>query len=170
MKQRTHVTSFGIAAHVLLVAASVAAATSSQVAYLDCVAAARASQGSVDECCFSHHPDYISAAYHDGKAPLKSCDPPFGFCHEHTVGYGYDKVDNIDTPSTPEDSITFYRCGDYRQPCSEVCEDYSDRKTTHVHSAKQWTETVWRILYSFRVRTRLHGATRSHSSEMADKL
>ena len=41
-------------------------------------------------------PRIVSATYHGGNPPRKNCEPPFGFCHEHTVGYGYDEAANVD--------------------------------------------------------------------------
>ena len=111
-------------ATVLLSAADIAVAgnPSGRSAYLECVAEAKAQQLSYDSCCFSDHTNYISASIRGGEALANNCEPPFGFCHEHTVGFGWDKLENIYTASGSSNQvIAYYRCGDYRESCNDVC-------------------------------------------------
>ena len=79
---------------------------------------------------FQPPPDYISAGL-QGEVPLaNNCEPPFGFCHEHTVGMGFDKPENFDVPGSAHQTVSFYRCGAYREPCDEVCSnaEYANRE------------------------------------------
>ena len=86
-------------------------------AYLDCVDTAINQGLSTDVCCFplSSTPGRFASLSPDSE----HCRPPFAFCHKHTVGYSFDKPSNFQVPADP--SIAFYRCGDYGEPCSEVC-------------------------------------------------
>ena len=88
---------------------------SPNVPYLECVETAVARGHSPDDCCF-----FISSRTAMDPPHLKNCEPPFGFCHKHTVGYSFDKPGNFDVAAGGS-SVAFYRCGGYHEPCGEVC-------------------------------------------------
>ena len=111
---------FTIAALVLQGMVQALADTSASRAYLDCVDAAVDQGLSTDTCCFLH-PALIAGAASLSPTSMH-CQPPFGFCHQHTVGYSFDKPSNFQVESSATGpSVAFYRCGGYREPCSEVC-------------------------------------------------
>ena len=107
-----------IAALVLQGMVQALADTSASRAYLDCVDAAVDQGLSTDTCCFQTSSP--TASFASLSPSSMHCQPPFGFCHQHMVGYSFDKPSNFQVASGGF-SIAFYRCGGYREPCSEVC-------------------------------------------------
>ena len=79
--------------------------------YLDCVAASLADADR--QCCFSEYPGLAHTS--------SNCQPPFGFCHEHTVGLSFDRAGNVDVPKNVMAAIPFYRCGAYQESCEAAC-------------------------------------------------